>query len=136
MNESFYQQQILTLAKKRRDDKAICGDDVVHIQRDNPLCGDSVRLSATGDAHTIHRFKQQVRGCILCEAATQCMLALIAQQNDYKYLAHLFAQAETMFIEGKTNKYLQIFAPVIAHPARHECVLLPFRALNDIIKKL
>ncbi|MGI9306858.1 MAG: iron-sulfur cluster assembly scaffold protein [Gammaproteobacteria bacterium] len=135
MNDSFYHDKIMALAKTRRDDKPLCGRGVLRARLDNPLCGDSVQLSARGDAKNITRIAQEVRGCVLCGAAMRLILDIAARDSERAGLEMLCAEAENMFLQKRPAPALEIFSPVVAYPARHECVLLPFRALAEIIKQ-
>lgn len=141
MNDSLYHAALLALAKSRRDDPPPQESEskIVRIFRDNPLCGDSVALSAAAGAAQILKMPQiaqRARGCILCEAAT-ALMANLAEGADAAALRALCAEAEDMFANGgKIAPQFSLFAPVAAHPARHECVLLPFRALADLLAAL
>lgn len=127
----MYDDEILALAKRRRDDSLPEGAPQARI--DNPLCGDTIILAVRcGPDGGVELF-QRTRGCLLCEAAAQ-RLADIARDADGKALADLCAAAEHMFETGAPVDELRVFSPVIAHPARHECVLLPFRALQRILQ--
>lgn len=144
MNDSLYHEKLLALAKSLRDDAPLPGA-TIRVRRDNPLCGDFVELSAQTAAGQIRRLAQRTRACILCEAATAQML-LLSADAETAYLRALCASAEKMFAHESAavksvsaesvSAEFAAFAPVIAHPARHECVLLPFRALSEILNKL
>ncbi len=134
MNDSLYHEKLLALAKTRQDDAPLSGE-TIRVRRDNPLCGDSVELSAHTAAGQIRRLAQRTRGCVLCEAATAQMMRLAAN-TDTAHLRALCENAEKMFANDATAPEFAMFAPVAAHPARHECVLLPFHALSEILAGL
>ena len=134
MNHSLYQNALLALAKSRQDDEPLRGEGIVRVALDNPLCGDSVALAArTESAGRIVRLAQQTRGCILCEAAAALMMQLTKDGGNAQ-LQTLCENAENMFrTRAEENSPFAVFAPVAARPARHECALLPFRALAKIL---
>ena len=168
MNDFLYHRELLRLAKNRRDDSPLSGDDVFCVRRDNPLCGDSISLQCRKESPRIFCLSQQTRGCVLCEAAAAQMMQLAAADSSpvfYRALCRLAAQmfsddaaakseSERGIIKDETaggmikgenangiegenanaiSSALLLFSPVVAHPARRECVLLPFRALSDIL---
>jgi len=135
MNDSLYQKAIVELARRRRDD-TLPSNANAQIRQHNPLCGDTVILSLTATPPNLEEVFQQVRGCLLCSAATQTMLDIIAVEKELQRLQTTCAAVETMFADNALPPELAAFAPVREHPARHECVLLPFRALSAALNSL
>ena len=135
-NNSPYQQTIMDLARRRRDDLPL-PNATAHGERHNPLCGDTVTLSlSAATPHAVDAIAQQVRGCVLCSAAAQQMLDIVRAEKNRQALLDFCSAAENMFAGRSVPSSLAAFSPVIAHPARHECVLLPFRALADALQML
>ena len=100
---------------------------------DNPLCGDRVTIDLTLTDGRVHAVGHKVRGCMLCQAAavaiaarapgeTPAALHEIADRLD-QAIRKDPADLESLWPE------LGVFAPVHRHKSRHDCVLLPFKAL-------
>ena len=103
--------------------------------RTNPLCGDECIVSAECENGVVVRALHQTRGCLLCLAAAEKACALAADTGDFARLRRLIDSFELMMRgEGGALPELALFAPVIAKKSRRACVLLPFRALGEIVK--
>lgn len=109
---------------------------------DNPLCGDRVTidLRRAAPGGPVSEIGQVVRGCVLCEAAA----VLIVEAGTGAAEAELRAAAESvraMLATGAAPdppaaapwEKAAMFLPVHAHKSRHDCVLLPFRALLEAL---
>ena len=132
MNDSVYQQKLLTLAKMARPGEELPSADF-RVCRRNPLCGDEILLTASGDKDNLRLLRQRTRGCILCEAAAVKMLEFTAQQPSKAALRNLCHDILPMFA-GAMPPAMAVFSPVIKHPARYGCVLLPFEALAALLQ--
>lgn len=103
----------------------------------NPLCGDRVHLQVTLQGGRIAALAHQTRGCLLCRAAASLLggraagldaAAVDATANALEALLKEEAAAPPQWPE------LAIFLPAHAHPSRHKCALLPFRALQAALR--
>jgi nitrogen fixation protein NifU and related proteins len=134
MNDQLYQDRIVALAKARTGAGRLASP-TKSARRDNPLCGDRVVIDVTLDGGgKIAEIGHQVRGCLLCQASASA-LASVAVGRDAAGIekARLDAERAIGREEGEAGEPFAAFAPVKAHKARHECVLLPFEALQDAL---
>ena len=90
-----------------------------------------MKLDGTGK---IAEIGHQVRGCLLCQASASA-LASVAVGRDSAGIEKVRLDAERAIgrEEGEAGEPFAAFAPVKTHKARHECVLLPFEALQDAL---
>ena len=90
-----------------------------------------MRLDSDG---RIAEIAQQVRGCLLCQASASA-LASVAVGRDRAGIEAVRHDAEKAIgrEDGQPDEPFAAFAPVKAHKARHECVLLPIEALQDAL---
>lgn len=108
---------------------------------DNPLCGDRVtldlRLGDGGDAR-VEAVGHKTRGCMLTQAAA-AVLTRRAPGSTPDELREVVRALEASLRgdEGGDPVWpeLAMFRPVRAIRSRHECVLLPFHALEDALKE-
>lgn len=115
---------------------------------DNPLCGDRVTVDVRlGDDGTIAEVGQRVRGCLLCEASG-VLIAKHAVGVAPGTLTPLRTELQSILRSpdeqeardrlealGAPWDVLAIFLPVRDYKSRHECVLLPFEALNSVLEE-
>jgi len=146
MTDDLYHDAIMALA---RDDSAAGrlaeGDDgagakVGTATVTNPLCGDRVTIDVALEHGTIATVRHRVRGCALCKASA-ALIARAAPGGDAESARAAADAAAGVLAHGKTDAPtpaaawadLGAFAPVAAHKSRHDCVLLPFRALAEAL---
>ena len=146
MSEAVYQKHILALAA-REDGGGILPAPTASIKKSNPLCGDEILLTAQIDGGRIVALAHRTRGCLLCRAAAaRFWLWREETKPDARALLDFAAQAQKMFSrcaaiaaengDATIVEELRMFAPVVAHPSRHGCVLLPFWAATDLAASL
>ena len=146
MSEAVYQENILALAA-REDGGGVLPAPTASVKKSNPLCGDEILLTAQIDDGRIIALAHRTRGCLLCRAAAaRFWLWREETKPDSRALLDFAARAQKMFSRGATTaaenddativEELQMFAPVVAHPSRHGCVLLPFWAAVDLAASL
>jgi NifU-like protein involved in Fe-S cluster formation len=134
MSDELYGQAIKDLAGR----PGIVLDKAdTSISLDNPLCGDRVTLEIAMLDGRVGSMGYQVKGCLLCKAAA----ALAAEQAaglGAEDAARLLDQVSTMLKKGAEPAFptLAVFLPVRPHKSRHDCVLLPFKALAKAAKAL
>ena len=149
MSEAVYQENILALAA-REDGGGVLPAPTASVKKSNPLCGDEILLTAQIDDGRIIALAHRTRGCLLCRAAAaRFWLWREETKPDSRALLDFAARAQKMFSRAATTttaaaenggativEELQMFAPVVAHPSRHGCVLLPFWAATDLAASL
>jgi nitrogen fixation protein NifU and related proteins len=131
MNDQLYQDRIVALAKAKTGAGKLSAP-TKSARKDNPLCGDRVSIDVRlDDAGRIAEIAHQVRGCLLCQASASA-LASVAVGRDKPGIELLRHDAEKAIGRepGEPADPFAAFAPVRAHKSRHECVLLPFEALE------
>jgi nitrogen fixation NifU-like protein len=138
VTDPLYQAAILSEARaKRRSGRLAAPDATATV--DNPLCGDRVTVDVAMTDGRVSDFAQRVRGCVLCEAAGSIIGAhAIGATPDALRAAAAAAAAVVAGRAPSADSWpeLAFFAPVHAHKSRHNCVLLPFQALEDALAKL
>ncbi|CUW39852.1 putative Fe-S cluster formation NifU-like protein [Magnetospirillum sp. XM-1] len=132
MNDELYGAAIKDLAA--REPVALDHPDASATQ-DNPLCGDRVSLDIRLEEGRVTAFGHRVKGCVLCRAAS----TLAAEQAvglDAQAAARLADQVAGMLKKGAEPAFpaLAAFLPVRPHKSRHDCVLLPFKALAKAVR--
>ena len=146
MSEAVYQENILALAA-REDGGGVLPAPTASVKKSNPLCGDEILLTAQIDGGRIVALAHRTRGCLLCRAAAaRFWLWREETKPDSRALLDFAARAQKMFSRAATTaaekgdativEELKMFAPVVAHPSRHGCVLLPFWAAVDLAASL
>lgn len=135
--------------------KVVSGDsqtNTINVSVDNPLCGDRIRLEAVCQQGEIGCLHAEVRGCLLCQAATAIALAAIQEAplsvdelcqvtsqwqdflqstNDSDW-SQLYQQA---VLKHNAWQQLALFAPLQAHKSRQPCVRLVFDALKAVFQQ-
>jgi nitrogen fixation NifU-like protein len=91
------------------------------------------------DGRRIVEVAHQVRGCLLCQAAASA-LASIANGRDLEGIATLRGGLNRVIGRdtgngSETAEVFEAFAPLRDHRARHDCVNLPFDALEAALKR-
>lgn len=104
----------------------------------NPLCGDRVTMHVRIKNSAIVDVKHRVRGCALCQASA-AMLAKHASNLLTSQISSVAEAAEQLLKDNSAPQAqdwpdLALFKPVGAHRSRHDCVLLPFKALAQAIQ--
>ena len=105
----------------------------------SPLCGDRISVDVQILNGRIVAIGQEVKGCILCQAATSIMTKCALNQS-VDSLSSATSNLLNLLKNG-TNQLeqqwsaLSIFAPVSRHKSRHDCIILPFQALNEAVSQ-
>jgi nitrogen fixation NifU-like protein len=111
----------------------------ISVMLDNPLCGDRITLDLEMSGGRIGAIGQQVRGCLLCEAAAATIAEFCAQQPVTEARS-IIPAIQALMRDGTPPpaiwSRLDIFTPVHASKSRRDCVLLPFTALQQAIDRL
>lgn len=137
MTDALYQDAILAHAKASHGAGRLEDADGTATV-DNPLCGDRVTMDVTlDDAGNIARLGHKVRGCVLCNAVSSVLADHAAglSPEDLHAVGEVF---EAMIRGGGPVPEgwpdLSAFEPVREAKSRHECVLLPFEALEQAVE--
>ena len=137
MSDDLYQQAIIALAKRAREQPRL--EDADHTATvDNPLCGDRITIDLKTHEERIEKVGHKTRGCLLCEASA----CLIVDHAPGETIESLIGKAEIL-IPGFPDEDRSLadlwpgfdtLAPTRRFKSRHECVILPFKALLSALK--
>jgi nitrogen fixation NifU-like protein len=138
VSDDLYYAAIMERAGRAAGDHRLTDPDA-SATIDNPLCGDRVTLDIRLDGERIAEIGYRVRGCALCLASA----AVIAEAAPGATGAEVAAGAAGLraLLMGSRDvppdrwEALAIFRPVRDYGSRHDCVLLPFEALADVLRK-
>jgi len=134
MTEDIYKDAIVTLAKAKTGAERLEDPDA-SVTMDNPLCGDRVTLDVKIDNGTISEVGHRVRGCMLCEAAA----SMVGQHAVGTAIGEIASARESLkaVLEGQDASAswapVTDFTAVGSFKSRHECVMLPFEALEKAV---
>ena len=131
MNDAIYQQALKDLAQAAHGAGRLAGHDGEAL-RDNPLCGDRVRIEIVRNAGLIAALAQETRGCLLARASASLLGLRVPGKTPQQIEA--VAQALREMLSGgelAADAWPEwaTFQPVRGHRSRHGCVLLPLEAL-------
>jgi nitrogen fixation NifU-like protein len=99
----------------------------------NPTCGDRITVDVSTAGARIAAIGYEVHACVLTQASAS-LLGRLAPNRTGAEICTVAAQIEAMLRSegeppgGDWSDYAAL-APVRAHTSRHECVMLPLRAL-------
>jgi len=135
MSDQLYSDAIKKLAKLQRRDTPQSPLTQVDAKAtlDNPLCGDRVTVQLTLAQGHISQVDQQVRGCLLCNAAAHLLgdLAigcnLIELERGQKHLEEYLDQTSANL--PPAWQQFAIFEPAKDHKNRHSCITLPMAVM-------
>jgi len=138
MSEDLYQQAIIALAKRSREQPRLDRPDR-SATVDNPLCGDRITIDLIMNGETVDEVGHKTRGCLLCEASA----CLIAEHAPGGTIDSLKARAEALvgsFADEDLSLSdlwpgLDTLAPARGYKSRRECVTLPFQALSKALRE-
>jgi len=136
MIEDVYQTDLLKLAARARGAGRLDHADVSAMV-DNPLCGDRITVDLALDGERVAALGYEVRACVLCQASASVLGAHAAGHGTAE-LDALGEAIERMLKEGgeaPAGDFAEYtaFEPVRRAKSRHECVLLPFRAIRQAL---
>lgn len=140
MIDPLYQKEILRLAATAHKAGRLAAPQAAVTER-NPLCGDQITLDLTVADGRISDIAHVTRACVLCQASAS-LLAQIAPGRSADDCRAAHDQLRAFLANGTAIAWtadfqaFDVFAPVVAHPSRHTCVLLPFAALARAFKAL
>ena len=99
----------------------------------NPVCGDRIRVDVRTDGARIRAIGYEVHACVLTQASAS-LLGRHAPDRTAAEIREVAARIEAMLraegdVPGGDWSDYAALEPVRAHRSRHECVMLPLRAL-------
>lgn len=134
--DQLYNDAILAEAKANHAAGRLPHADAT-VTCDNPLCGDRVTLDVALADGAVAELAQKTRGCLLTQAAASLVGRRAAGVGADE--ARRVAEGVERLLVGDGGEpawpEAAMFAPVAAVRSRHECVLLPFRALREALAK-
>lgn len=107
---------------------------------DNYLCGDRVTLAVEEGGGRLGSIGIEAKGCLLTLAAAT-LICERGQGSTADALRRAIGDARALVGEGRAPpaaawRDLEVFSPVHVHKHRHDCVLLPFEALEACLDGL
>ena len=133
MSDDLYNRAILDRAKAATGAGSLPSPQA-RITVDNPLCGDRVTMEVSLAGGRVSNLAHKVRGCALCQASA----SIIGANALGRTAAELAAARDALkdILGGQTTRAapwpdLALFAPAREHRSRHDCVLLPWEALDQ-----
>lgn len=137
MSDGLYHDAIVALARSR-DGAGLSEAADAEVIVDNPLCGDRVTLQLDMAEGHIAVVRHKVRGCALCEASA-AMIARHAVGLSRRECSEARSALERIVRDGNAEDgpwpEMAAFAPVHSRKSRHDCVFLPFDALDEALGK-
>lgn len=138
MSSGLYEGGIKELALATSSLRSLPAPDR-RVSVDNPFCGDRVDLEINIEAGQVTALAQDVRGCMLCQAAAN----VVAQSAIGLSFTEVEAVANSLAVMLKGDdtpgwtrpgwEMLALFESVRRHKSRHGCVMLPFTALLEAL---
>lgn len=142
MKNDLYPDPIKVWAKNKTHEGHLLNADISE-RLSNPLCGDRVNIEMKIDKKRIVSMAHQVRGCLLCKAAS-AHLAFLAVGHDAQWLKEMYDELkEALKTPADDHSFPPdhvMFEPVRTHQSRRSCVLLPYEtaihAFSTFYKKI
>ena len=128
--------KILEIASNTDNNKNI-NNHTHHSKLKNPLCGDEIQIKLVIKDDKIIDFGYQGNSCIYCQASAS-LLSNISINSKKSKLNDLCNDVKSYFegnlkiIDSKWMSLKKLFKK--ENISRKECILLPFKALERIIK--
>ena len=128
--------KILEIASNTDNNKNIT-NHTHHSKLKNPLCGDEIQIKLVIKDDKIIDFGYQGNSCIYCQASAS-LLSNISINSKKSKLNELCNDVKSYFegnlkiIDSKWMSLKKLFK--MKNISRKECILLPFKALERIIK--
>ena len=109
------------------------------VKQKNPLCGDEMEINLTVKNNKIRDFGYQCKSCIYCQASASLLSRKSINQtltklNELVKFSISFYENKEQTFSKEWTSFNKLFKQ--KNIARKECLLLPFRALAKIFKKI
>jgi SUF system NifU family Fe-S assembly protein len=133
MTDALYQEAIMAHARAPHHAGTLADADV-RATVDNPLCGDRVTVELKLRDGKVDAIGHTVRGCALCQAAASMLAdgAIGADRSAVSAARDAIRAMLRDMAEPPAGRWSAFAAFLPARPARsrHDCVLLPFQAID------
>jgi nitrogen fixation NifU-like protein len=133
--ESVYKTVLLDHFHNPRNKGELGGMDRVK-RGSNPRCGDDIEIGVSQQSDGQLSVWFRGRGCSVCLASASMMSESITGLNEQQS-SQLTEQVLHWFVDANAappaNTTLAALDAVRQHPARKKCVLLAWKALNEIL---
>jgi nitrogen fixation NifU-like protein len=136
-DEAVYQEAILAHYRKPNNRGALAGANTsAHVS--NPTCGEEMTVEAIVDGGVVREARFTGSACSLATASAS-MMTDMAKGASIGAITRTRAALERLLRrEPETRDALGAliaFEPVARHPARIDCVLMPWRALETAVSR-
>ena len=133
--EALYQEQILDHYRRPRNKGALASATAsAHLS--NPTCGDEVTVEVIVDGGVIREVRFTGQGCSIAQASAS-MMTEMARAASIGAVRRTRAALERLLRREPVTRdalgELLAFEPVARYPARINCVLMPWRALEQAL---
>jgi nitrogen fixation NifU-like protein len=133
----LYQKVILDHYKNPRNFGELTGD-CISAERDNPVCGDQVKVMLKVDRERVGEIKFTARGCALSIASASMMTELLRNKSLQEAksitenIMQIFQQKQPPEQLAQYGEFAALKG-VFEYPVRIKCVLLCWHALEDAL---
>jgi nitrogen fixation NifU-like protein len=136
--EELYQQVILDHSKRPRN-YGLLEEPAVHVDGDNPSCGDEIHLHVRfGKDGEIEEMKFTGSGCAISQASASLMTLKLKgkSRNEARELLEAFTEVVTrgQLEAPKTLGDLRLLGGVRKFPQRVKCAMLAWRAFEQSLQ--
>ena len=103
----------------------------------NPICGDEMQIAVKIFKNKIVDFGYQCKSCVYCQASVSLLSrssinkSTVNLKNLLK-ITEIFFEKENVLFPKEWSVFIKIFNK--KNISRKECLLLPFKVLNDALK--
>jgi nitrogen fixation protein NifU and related proteins len=138
MIDDVYQTDLLKLAARARGAGRLPGPERT-AKVDNPLCGDRITIDLDLEGGRVSAIGYEVKACVLCQASASALAEGAVGRRGDELVA--LGQAIEAMLKGRAEppgepwSAFAAFLPVRKAKSRHECVMLPFRALEEALAR-
>lgn len=135
--EAVYQEQILAHYRKPHNRGTLPGA-TASARVSNPTCGEEIAVEAIVDGGVIRDVRFAGEGCSLTTASASMMTEMVKGASVGAVARTRAALERLLRREAVTRDALGslvAFEPVARHPARIDCVLMPWRALEEAVSR-
>ena len=130
--------EIIKIASNTENHKFI--ENHTHISKiKNPVCGDEMEITLKIKNKKITDFGYQCKSCIYCQASVSLLSRKVVNKeisniNKLIDIVEIFFNSKKNTFPPKWKVFEKLFN--INNISRKECLLLPFKALSTVIKKI
>ena len=133
--EALYQEQILDHYRRPRN-KGVLAGATASAHLSNPTCGDEVTVEVIVDGGVIRDLRFTGQGCSIAQASASMMTEMARGASIGAVRRTRAALERLLHREAVTRDALGdlvAFESVARYPARINCVLMPWRALEQAL---